>query len=59
MGEHAKSNCWIGIAKAQANHKPLLLVFRENVVGMAFWHALGATERVELSVFSLPTNGGG
>ena len=34
-----------------------LLVFRENVDGMAFWHAVGATERVELSVFSLPTKG--
>jgi N-acetylglutamate synthase len=34
-----------------------LLVFRENVEGLAFWHAVGAKERVELSVFSVPTNG--
>jgi N-acetylglutamate synthase len=42
---------------AEGIDKCHLLVFRENVEGLAFWHAVGAKERVELSVFSVPTNG--
>lgn len=32
-----------------------LLVFRSNSEGMAFWHALSASERHELALFSLST----
>ena len=32
-----------------------LLVFASNADGLAFWRRVGAQERVELSLFSLPT----
>jgi ribosomal protein S18 acetylase RimI-like enzyme len=32
-----------------------VLVFRSNDDGVAFWRGIGAEERVELSLFSLPT----
>jgi N-acetylglutamate synthase len=33
-----------------------VLVFGDSASGLAFWRALGATERVELCLFSLPTD---
>lgn len=35
-----------------------LLVFRDNPEGIAFWHAVRATERTELALFSLSTQSG-
>jgi len=32
-----------------------LLVFRSNADGIGFWRGVGAEERVELTLFSLPT----
>jgi ribosomal protein S18 acetylase RimI-like enzyme len=32
-----------------------VLVFRDNADGVAFWRGIGAEERVELTLFSLPT----
>jgi hypothetical protein len=32
-----------------------LLVFRDNRAGQAFWRAIGAEERVSLTLFSLMT----
>jgi N-acetylglutamate synthase len=34
-----------------------LLVFGSNDAGLAFWRAIGADERRELALFSLPTTG--
>jgi N-acetylglutamate synthase len=43
-------------ALGQANiQKCHLLVFRDNAEGMAFWHGIGAEERVLLALFSMPT----
>ena len=36
-----------------------LLVFRSNAEGLAFWRAIGATERKELALFSLSTDSDG
>ena len=32
-----------------------LLVFQSNEAGLAFWRAVGASERTEIALFSLPT----
>jgi len=40
---------------AQGIDKCHLLVFRDNPGGIAFWRAVAATERLELSLFSLAT----
>ena len=42
----------LGQAQIQKCH---LLVFRDNAEGMAFWHGIGAEERVSLALFSMPT----
>jgi N-acetylglutamate synthase len=42
----------LGQAQIQKCH---LLVFRDNAEGMAFWHAIGADERVSLALFSMST----
>ncbi len=34
-----------------------LLVFGSNDAGLAFWRSVGASERRELALFSLPTTG--
>jgi len=34
-----------------------LVVFRDNDEGLGFWRAVSATERHELVLFSMPTNG--
>ncbi len=36
-----------------------LLVYRDNAEGIAFWRDVGASERVELMLFSMPTNSAG
>jgi len=38
---------------AQGIKKCHLLVFQSNAEGLAFWHAVAATERKELALFSL------
>lgn len=45
----------LGALHAAGIHKCHLMVFRQNTGGMAFWHAVGAEERVKLSLFSLHT----
>jgi N-acetylglutamate synthase len=42
----------LGQAQIQKCH---LLVFRDNAEGMAFWHGIGAEERVSLALFSMAT----
>jgi ribosomal protein S18 acetylase RimI-like enzyme len=42
----------LGQAQIQKCH---LIVFRDNAEGMAFWHGIGAEERVSLALFSMPT----
>lgn len=39
--------------QAQGIDKCHLLVFRDNADGMAFWRSVGASERTELSLFSM------
>jgi len=34
-----------------------LMVFRNNAEGLAFWRRVGAQERVELGLYSMPTRG--
>lgn len=41
--------------RAEGIDKCHLLVFRTNHEGIAFWHALAASERTELTLFSLRT----
>ena len=43
--------------RAAGIDKVHVLVFQSNAVGHAFWTGAGARERVELTLFSLPTDG--
>ena len=45
--------CALHDAKIDKCH---LMVFRTNEDGHTFWHSVGAQERTDLSLFSLPTS---